>query len=58
MEKNRNKYNLVFTADVSDSIFQNDIFQLYNDYNKPFLSLFLEDNIIKNERYNRRWANL
>ena len=39
------------------TIFQKDIFQYYNDYKKLFIGLFLEDNIIKNEMYNKEWVN-
>ena len=54
---NKNKYNMVFTADIRDTIFQKDIFKYYNAYKKPFIGLFLEDNIIKNQIYNKIWVN-
>ncbi len=56
LQKNKNKYNMVFTADVRDTIFQKDIFKFYNEYHKPFIGLFLEDNIIKNETFNIQWV--
>ena len=56
LEKNKNKYDMVFTADVRDTIFQKDIFKIFNDYQKPFLGLFLEDNIIKNQKLNMKWT--
>ena len=56
LQKNKNKYNMIFTADVRDTIFQKDIFKFYNKYHKPFIGLFLEDNIIKNEKLNIKWV--
>ena len=47
LNNNKDKYNMVFTADIKDSFFQKDIFKFY-DYNKPILGLFYEDSIIKN----------
>ena len=40
--ENKDKYNMVFTADVRDTIFQRDVFQFY-DSSKSFLGIFLED---------------
>jgi hypothetical protein len=57
LSKNTNKYNMIFTADVRDTIFQKDIFKFYNQYNSPFIGLFLEDGIIKNEIHNKKWVN-
>ena len=56
LAKNKNKYNMVFTADVRDTIFQKDIFKNFNEYYKPFLGLFLEDDIIKNQKLNMKWV--
>ena len=54
--ENKDKYNMVFTADVRDTIFQKDIFQLYNNYShKPFFAAFQEDEYIKNDDANKRW---
>ena len=55
--KNKDKYNMVFTADVRDTIFQKDIFKFYNEYDKSFIGLSLEDDIIKNEKLNKKWVN-
>ena len=52
--ENKDKYNLVFTTDIRDTIFQKDIFQLYEN-NKPFLGVFLED-ILLNEKVNKDWV--
>ena len=56
--KNKDKYNMVFTADVRDTIFQKDIFQFYNNYHKPFLGVFLEEWYIKKDKINKYWAKL
>ena len=56
--KNKGKYNMVFTADVRDTIFQKDIFQFYNNYHKPFLGVFLEEWYIKKDKINKYWAKL
>ena len=53
---NKEKYNLVFTADIKDAIFQKDIFKYY-DSNKPFLGVFYEDLIFKNAKMNRDWLS-
>ena len=53
LKENKNKYNLIFTADVRDTIFQKDVFQFYNS-DKSFLGVFLEDGLMKNE-VNRIW---
>ena len=53
LKENKDKYNMVFTCDVRDSIFQKDVFQFYN-YEKPFLGISLEDFILTNE-YNKAW---
>ena len=54
LKENKNKYNMVFTADVRDSIFQKDVFQFYNS-DKSFLGVFLEDGLMKN-KVNRNWV--
>ena len=53
LNDNPNKYNLVFTADVRDVIFQQDIFKFY-DSEKPFLGIAFEDNTLLNE-VNKKW---
>ena len=53
LEKNKGKYNLVFSTDIRDVFFQKDIFQYYKT-NKPFLGVAIEDNIL-NEKTNKRW---
>jgi len=53
LEKNKDKYNLVFTSDIRDVFFQKDIFQYYKTY-KPFLGVAIEDNIL-NQRTNKMW---
>ena len=42
LKENKDKYNLVFTTDVRDVIFQKDIFQYYEN-SKPFIGFTLED---------------
>ncbi len=42
LEENKSKYNLVFSVDVRDSIFQKDIFKNFDNYNS-FLGVTLED---------------
>ena len=54
--ENKDKYNMVFTADIRDTIFQKDIFQFY-DYNKSFFGVFLEDNNLDDE-INKPWVLL
>ena len=54
LKENKDKYNMVFTADVRDTIFQKDVFQFY-DSSKPFLGVFLEDGLMTSKA-NRIWA--
>jgi len=54
LTENKDKYNMVFTADIRDTIFQKDIFEFYN-FNKSFLGAFYEDDIIKNTQTNSDW---
>ena len=54
LKENKNKYNMVFTADVRDTIFQKDIFQYY-DSSKSFLGVFLEDGSMRSKA-NRIWV--
>ena len=53
LEKNKDKYNLVFTTDIRDVFFQKDIFQYYKTY-KPFLGVATEDNTL-NQITNKMW---
>lgn len=53
LEKNKQKYNLVLSIDIRDSIAQKDIFAFYIN-SKPFLALFLEDGTL-NETFNKNW---
>ena len=55
LTENKDKYNMVFTADIRDTIFQKDIFQFFS-YDKPFLGVFYEDDIIKNTKTNSDWV--
>ena len=57
LELNKDKYNLVFTADTRDTIFQKDIFQFYENYKKPFLGINLEEILLSNE-INKEWMLL
>ena len=54
LKENKDKYNMVFTVDVRDAIFQKDIFQ-YFDSSKPFLGVFLEDGLMSSKA-NRIWV--
>ena len=47
------KYNLVFTADIKDVLFQQDIFKFY-DSTKPFLGIAIEDGLLT-EEVNKKW---
>ena len=53
LKENKDKYNIVFTCDIRDSIFQKDIFEYYN-YDKPFFGVGLEDFILSN-KLNKAW---
>ena len=53
LSENKDKYNMVFAADVRDTIFQKDVFKYY-DSKKPFLGAFLEDGNLKTKA-NRIW---
>ena len=56
LKNNPNKYNLVFTGDSRDIIFQRDIFKVYKDIKKPFLGLAIEDGFISQEPLNKIWV--
>ena len=53
LENNLNRYNLVFTADIRDVIFQQDVFKFY-DYKNSFLGVAIEDGNLT-ERMNKNW---
>ena len=53
LTKKKNEYNLIFIADVRDTIFQKDIFQYYRNY-KPFIGLAIEDGTL-NQGFNKIW---
>jgi hypothetical protein len=53
LNENNGKYKLVLTADLRDSIFQKDLFKLYENH-KPFLGISKED-LYLSEGMNREW---
>ena len=53
LKDKKDKYNLIFTADLRDVFFQKDIFKYYENY-KPFLGVALEDGYLSNY-YNKNW---
>lgn len=53
INNNTNKYDLVFTADIRDTFFQQDVFKFFNS-SKPFLGVGIEDSIL-NEKRNKDW---
>jgi len=54
--KNKDKYKLVFKANIKNTIIQKDIF-IFCYYNTPFIYLFL-DGIILNTKMNKDWLLL
>ena len=48
VKENKEKYNMVLLTDIRDVIIQKDIFEVYNNYNKSFISFNLEDNTLRN----------
>jgi hypothetical protein len=54
LNERKDEYNLILATDIRDTIFQKDIFQLYEN-NKPFLGVFLEDILLK-EKVNKDWV--
>ena len=55
--KNIDKYNMIFTADTRDVIFQKDIFKFYENYPNSFLGIFYEEGKIINDWLNKKWIN-
>ena len=53
LKENKDKYNMVLHTDVSDTIFQKDVFQFYNSKN-PFFGVSEED-ITLDEKINKNW---
>ena len=53
LKDKKNKYNLIFSADVRDIFFQKDIFKYYENH-KPFLGVAIEDGT-NNQWLNRQW---
>ena len=54
LNENPDKYNIVLHSDSRDSIFQEDIFQIYDNYDKPFLGVALEQENLT-EVVNQEW---
>ena len=53
INENRDKFNLVFTADVRDVFFQKDVFKFYEN-EKSFLGVAIEDYFLT-ESMNKKW---
>lgn len=53
LKERKNEYNLVFTTDIRDVVFQKDIFKYYENH-KSFLGLAIEDNFL-NQTTNKQW---
>lgn len=53
INENKDKYNLIFTADVRDVFFQKDVFKFYEN-KKSFLGVAIEDNYLT-ENMNKKW---
>ena len=53
LNENDGKYEFVLTADIRDSIFQKDLFKLYENH-KPFLGISKED-LYLSESMNKEW---
>ena len=50
LNNNKDKYNFVLSVDIKDTIIQNDLFSLYENY-KQFLGFSLEESTINNSDY-------
>lgn len=48
LKANKNEYNLVFSVDLRDAIFQKDVFKYYDNYSS-FLGVVLEDDTLEEE---------
>ena len=53
LKENKNKYKLIFHADVRDTIFQKNIFDFYQN-NESFLGVAIEDGTL-DEKLNKHW---
>ena len=53
LNKNKNKYKLVFSSDIRDTFFQKNIFEYYENH-EPFLGVAIEDGTL-NENTNKKW---
>lgn len=54
LQEHKDKYNLVFSCDVRDTIFQKDVFVYYAN-KQNFLGVAIEDGAIKNSIFNKNW---
>ena len=54
LNNNNNKYNIILHADVRDTIFQKDLFEIYKNNKKSFIGVSLEDGVITG-KYNGEW---
>ena len=55
LKQNKEKYNQIFTGDVRDIYFQNDLFNYYKNVNKSFLGVAIEDGFLAQDIHNRNW---
>ena len=53
---NIDKYNIILSVDVRDTIFQKDIFKLYEKKKKPFIGVSLEMNNLAHNSINTIWT--
>ena len=53
LSENKDKYNLILTSDVRDSLFQLDVFKFYQK-NQSFLGIAIEDGNLT-EQFNSKW---
>lgn len=53
LKKKKEDYNLVFSSDIRDTIFQKDIFTFYENH-KPFLGVAIEDGTLTH-KLNKKW---
>ena len=54
LKEKKNVYNLIFIADIRDTIFQNNIFQHFENNNSSFLGVALEDGTLTHY-LNKKW---
>ena len=55
LKENKDKYNMIFTADIKDTFFQKDVFKYFQS-DKSFLGVFYEEHIIKDRPMNCDWV--